>query len=247
MSSYDRVVTRYNNGITEVVDYENVIELGYTREKKIKHTISQISNVSFGRKKGKFSDFDDKNVQKNVFRATKKVRSLCNHYGHLLTKFYTLTYAFNISENDFSESNNLFKKFIMRVKHKYGSFEYLCVPELQKNGNIHYHMICSLPYIPVNEIQTIWSHGLVYITRIDSINNLGAYLSSYIEKDFGKSFPGKKHFFKSKGLVYPEPQKVFKGISEEYDKKNLVYSSTNFNVYCGRVETKIYNKNVEWT
>ena len=109
-TSYNRVVTTYNNGITEVVDYSNSIEVGFTKEKK--EVIKSNGRVKLGRIKGKKKGFNEKNVFINALRAKKKIRQLCNNNSDLLTKFITLTFAIDITENDIKLANSLFSKFI---------------------------------------------------------------------------------------------------------------------------------------
>lgn len=249
MPEYNRVVTRYRNGITEVKNYQYYQRYGYSvKKEKSKHKGLVTFKSDLGRKKGKKSDFNEVNVYKNCIRAKSKIRALCNENSHILTKFLTLTFAEECyTEEKIDEANKLFKKFIMRLSYKYGKVEYLCVPELTKIGRIHYHVLCNLPYIPTSVIQEIWKHGIVHITRIDDIRNVGAYLSSYVDKDFGKAFSGKKHFLKSRGIVYPISEKIDSELDNtEYNIKNCVYCSEYENSFCGTVDTNVYNNNFEW-
>lgn len=251
MPSYNRVVTRYQNGITEVVDYENTLEYGYTRCKQDNNSCKSNGRVKLGRVKDKKKDFKEHNIYKNSLRAQKKIRQLCNNNSPLLTKFITLTFALDIT--DISYANNLFKKFILRLNYHFKKnnndfkLEYLVVPELTKRGVIHYHMLCNLPYIDVEYLQNIWNYGIIYINKIEDINNVGAYISSYVEKDFGKALPGSKHFFKSSGVVYPVPEKIMSNEDTNiFDFDNLIYASKNENFYCGQVDTRIYDDNSLW-
>lgn len=246
-TSYNRVVTTYNNGITEVVDYSNSIEVGFTREKK--EVIKSYGRVKLGRIKGKKKGFNEKNVYINALRAKKKIRQLCNNNVDLLTKFITLTFAIDITETDIKLANSLFSKFIKRLEYSVNQkVEYLCVPELTQKGIIHYHMLCNIPYVDIKEIQKIWSHGIVYINKIEDINNVAGYISNYIDKDFGKTFCGVRHFFKSKGVVYPTSQKIDSSYDYNlYNDDNLVYVNIHENTYCGNVKIRVYNKNEKWS
>lgn len=248
MPEYNRVVTRYKNGITEVKTYQYYQRYGYSVEKersKMKGLVTFKNEL--GRKKNKKSDFQEINVFKNCMRAKSKIRSLCNENSYLLTKFLTLTFAGDFTEDKIDEANKIFKKFIQRLNYRYGKIEYLVVPELTKAGQIHYHMLCNLPYVDVVELQEVWKYGLIHITKIDDIRNVGAYLSSYVDKDFGKAFAGRKHFFKSKGVVYPISEKVDSDYDDtSYDITQCVYSSENENSFCGTIYTNVYDKNNEW-
>lgn len=251
MPEYNRVVTRYKNGITEVKTYQDYQRYGYTRKKeKPKHRglVTFKSEKQLGRKKGKTQDFQEVNVYKNVLRAKSKIRALCNENSHLLTKFLTLTFASDFTEDKINDANKILSNFLKRLSYKYKiKIEYLCVPELQKNGKIHFHLLCNLPFIDVVELQLIWGYGIVHITKIDDVRNLGAYLSSYVDKDFGKAFAGRKHFFKSKGVVYPISEKIDSDYDDtNYDITHCVYSSENDNAFCGTIYTNVYDANNEW-
>lgn len=245
---YNRVVTFYENGIVEVVDYSKNIEVGSVRQPK--ENIITNSRVKLGRVKGKTKNFNEDNVFKNCCRAKKKIRQLCNNNAHLLTKFLTLTFADqSITEDKIKLANSFYSKFIKRLEYYFNQkIEYLTVPELTKQGVIHYHMLCNIPYIDIDLLQDIWGFGKVYISRIENINNVGAYVSSYVDKDFGKALPGVRHFFKSKGVIYPTVKKIDSTKDcNLYNYDNLIYTSHNSNFYCGDVYTKIYDKNQKWS
>ena len=249
MSSYNRIVTRYENGITEVIDYEKTIDVGYKRQVEEVAKVRSNGRVKLGRVKGKKSGFKEENIFKNSVRAKKKIRSLCNNNAYILTKFITLTFADVFKEHDLLQANSIYSKFIKKLSYAVNQkIEYLTVPELTKEGNIHYHMLCNLPYVDIEKIQEIWGYGICYINKIEDILNVSAYISSYVDKDFGKTFAGSRHFLKSKGIVYPESLKIQREEdSNIYSIDNLVYKSFNNNFYCGDVVTKIYDKNSEWS
>lgn len=253
MSSYNRVVTRYKNGITEVIDYENILEVGYSRVSHHEEKFKSNGRVKLGRIKNKKSDFKHNNLVKNSYRAKKKITSLCNNNCDILDKFITLTFADTFYESDITNANYLFKKFINRlnysIKKSIENFklEYLVVPELTKAGAIHYHMLCNLPYVDIKKLQKIWNYGIIYINKIWEIENVAGYISSYVDKDFCFSLSGSKHFFKSSGIKYPTSQKIMSyDDKESYNIDNLTYTSVNYNSYCGDVYTRIYDNNSHW-
>lgn len=122
-------------------------------------------------------------------------------------KFLTLTFAENIK--DLSVANNEFKLFILRLGNKVYDrknrrcLKYLVIPEFQKRGAVHYHVIFfNLPYIPWETIRACWSHGDITINAIDEVDNIGAYVSKYLSKDLcDERLKGRKCYFKSKGLL----------------------------------------------
>lgn len=138
-------------------------------------------------------------AQFSINRTRTEIRRLVNANPQL-NKFMTLTFADNVT--DLATANYLFNKFILRISYKYSSFEYLAVPEFQKRGAVHYHVLCKLPFIEIPELQAIWAHGFIKLNRIDNVNNVGAYVCKYLSKDmFDERTFGKKKFFRSQTLT----------------------------------------------
>lgn len=123
--------------------------------------------------------------------------------------FITLTFAENVQ--DFDTANHEFKLFIMRLGNLVGGREsqnclkYVVVPEFQKRGAIHYHLIIfNMPYIPAKKIADIWRNGFIKVNSIDNVDNIGAYVCKYMGKDLDdERLRGKKSYFSSRGLLKP--------------------------------------------
>jgi hypothetical protein len=134
----------------------------------------------------------------SINRTRTEIRRLVNANPQL-NKFMTLTFADNIT--DLKTANYIFNKFIQRISYKYRSFEYLAVPEFQKRGAVHYHLLCTLPFVEISEVEAIWGQGFIKINRIDNVSNVGAYVCKYLSKDmFDERTFGKKKFFRSQTL-----------------------------------------------
>lgn len=139
--------------------------------------------------------------------------------------FMTLTFAENIQ--DFDTANHEFKLFIMRLGNLVGSrknqncLKYIVVPEFQKRGAIHYHVVFfNLRYIPAKTIHEIWRNGFIKINAIEQIDNVGAYICKYLGKDLDDDrLRGKKSYFSSRGLYKPIVVKL--DLATDKDKKIL--------------------------
>ena len=179
-------------------------------------------------------------------RARTSVRRLveCNPD---LNKFFTLTFAENVT--DFVVANECFRKFVMRLKYNYKSdLKYLVVPEFQKRGAIHFHVLCDLPYVPVNQLADLWGFGFCRINLIDSVTNVGLYVSKYIQKQFDdERLHTKKCFWGSRNLKRPvvidTPEVVDSLLSDcesqsAYFGRKVVYQTDMFGavlyqkIYC---------------
>jgi hypothetical protein len=126
----------------------------------------------------------------------------------LAPKFVTLTFRENITK--VSETNPLYTNFVKRLNYQlYGVkksiLQYVLVPEFQKRGAVHYHIVYfNLPRVDNHVLADIWSHGFVDIRNIDHLNNVGSYIAKYIGKDSADHrLIGQKHYFTSRGLKRP--------------------------------------------
>lgn len=97
-------------------------------------------------------------------------------------KWVTLTYAKNMQ--DTKKLYNDFKNFIRRFKEQYGHIEYIVAMEPQARGAWHCHCIILFdkvaPFIPNATIEKLWQQGFTKTTKLDNIDNIGAYLTAYL-------------------------------------------------------------------
>lgn len=183
-------------------------------------------------------------INANIYRTRNNVRRLSLANFDNGSKFVTFTFAQNIT--DVSEANQLWKKFIKRMRYKYGDFKYMAVIEFQKRGAVHYHVIWDLAYIKKSELSEIWSHGFVKINRIEHVDNVGAYIVKYMTKDLmDERFKGLKAYQCSKGLQRPL---VLRGeqVAELYrmyglEDKKTVFESSYTSEHHGTILYKEYN------
>lgn len=82
-----------------------------------------------------------------------------------------------------------FKRFTMRMRRRFPQASALWRKERQKRGAFHYHMLWfNLPYIPQDELQTIWTActqealSIVDIRLVKNKKAAMAYVSKYIAK-----------------------------------------------------------------
>lgn len=180
----------------------------------------------------------------NVRRTRKMLRRLINSNDDL-SKFLTLTYADNME--DLSSAFRDFNKFIKRLKYhcQVENLKFICVPEFQKRGAVHFHVLANLPYIEASELHSIWGHGFIRINKIDHITNVGAYVSKYLGKaNFDERFFRKKKFVRSTNLN--QPVVVDNSDIDEYvaffvsNNLHLTYESTFDTKWLGEIQYKQY-------
>lgn len=99
-------------------------------------------------------------------------------------KWVTLTYAKNMQ--DTKKLYNDFKRFITRFKRKFKEYkiEYIVACEPQARGAWHMHLIIIFdrvaPFISNATIEVLWEQGFTKTTKLDNIDNIGAYLTAYL-------------------------------------------------------------------
>lgn len=136
-----------------------------------------------------YQHIENRSESYNSLRQTfKKIRYLINNNftGKPNELFVTLTYAENMTDTKrlYTDMN----KFIKRLKYKYkesSDIDYLSVVEPQGRGAWHIHVLLrfnalSSVFVPSHELAGLWGHGFIKIERIQSVDNIGAYLSAYL-------------------------------------------------------------------
>jgi hypothetical protein len=156
-------------------------------------------------------------------RARNHVRRLIPaNAGHWLddylepipVQFGTLTFKENIT--DLKTANHEFTDFIKRLNYelfetKLSRLRYIAVPEFQKRGAVHFHIVFfNLPeHVAKSErrnrrIANTWGNGFVDFKPVNDIEHAANYISKYMAKNFDEPrLDGKKKYFCSKGLKRP--------------------------------------------
>jgi hypothetical protein len=187
----------------------------------------------------------------NIYRAKSQCKRTINanaSRGRFEDKFVTLTYAEEVEDLDRARSD--YVRFIKRLGYRLNiNVRYVAVPQIQrerelKTGKkvIHYHVyFFGLPFVAKEDLAAIWGQGFVRINAIDNVENVGSYVTNYMEKDFtDEEFIGRRRYYCSRGLVKPEEMKAESiakimdrmGICEEFKTFELTYIN---NPYVGAV------------
>lgn len=184
---------------------------------KKKHNIKNIDTDTLS-KKANLNKYKSINII-NAIRSNNSIQCLARANSNSWNTFITLTFADNIT--DISFANKKFNQFISNVRKLKSDFKYLAVPEFQKRGAVHYHLLSNLNYddgviIPQKnkkgkalKIDTLydikcWSFGFC---RVDFINKnykkIFSYLTKYMTKDIDDRLFSKKRYLFSHNLNRP--------------------------------------------
>jgi hypothetical protein len=155
-----------------------------------------------------------------------------------LNAFVTLTFKDNIT--DLREANSVFKSFIKRLKRQVKDLRYLAVPEFQKRGAVHYHVLVNFE-MRNEELADIWGQGFVMINKIKHISRLGIYVSKYIGKDlFDLRYFGMRKILSSRNLAKPiivTIGKTIKVFMDTFrDKLEILKEKVYYSDWLGKIE-----------
>ena len=127
------------------------------------------------------------NRSENKFQVAQSLKRLREYINTNVTdvnkcKWITLTYSENMTYPK-SLYNDL-KNFIKKFRRHFGHIEYILACEPQGRGAWHCHCLFffdkKAPYIPNKIIENLWGHGFTKTTKLDNIDNVGAYLTAYL-------------------------------------------------------------------
>ena len=183
-----------SSALVSVTEMGNVTEIRYMSRRNRKQTIQLLENrryleLSTGEiKECKQKDkrIDRINSLQHSFRILRNLIN-ANVVNARNCQWITLTYAENMQDNkqlytDFEKFHKRYKYYMKKKGVK--SLEYISVVEPQGRGAWHIHLIYIFeskpPFVPNEELRTIWGQGFVHIQSLNNVDNVGAYLTAYL-------------------------------------------------------------------
>ena len=192
---------------------------------------------------------------KNILRAKFNLQRLVKANEYIFKTFITLTYAENIK--DIKEANKNFNNWLTNIrKRKNKDFAFVCVPEYQKRGAVHYHLLTN---IDINDTSVIipqkirtkkteklkhlydvvyWEKGYSQVSSLSDVENVVAYITKYMTKDIDNRLFGSRKYHYSRNLIRPKESilDISNNTDFEYLKKltsesELVFSNNYKNTY----------------
>lgn len=154
----------------------------------------------------------------------KKKYEIFKNNNIIKTNIYELIYAIE-NYSSIEKANKTFNVWRTNFKLRYKKdFKYICVPEFQKNGTIHYHLLTNIQYDDfklLNEeemniykkgkrksgwlkFRTLksWKYGFSNVQDMKNMNVVG-YLTKYMTKDIDNRLFGYRRYFYSRDLIKP--------------------------------------------
>lgn len=226
--NYNTKIIMCSNGYLEIKKYNKLLTRakdGFEQETKrlfVNNTMTK-KNTS-----GTISNY-------NLSRTRNTLIGYACENEDVFTSFITLTLSDNTSHklsteidiNDIGQANKLFNIWRTQIKRIYPNFAYICVPEYQKRGAIHYHLLTNLrcgieiPKLKLKKTYNTekqkyyeleyynipyWNYGfsMAYdINTTDDNFNIALYITKYLYKDIDNRLFGHQKIMKSNNLRKP--------------------------------------------
>lgn len=139
-------IKNYNIKVIDMQDYKQIylfpIKKTYHEKKTKKDYLNDLDLFNNELNIRKQFNSNDKPLFKNIIRSKIKLQRLVKCNEKDFKTFITLTFNQNIT--DLSQAYKIFRKFIIRTSKLQKDFKWVCVPEFQKSGRVHYHLITNI-------------------------------------------------------------------------------------------------------
>lgn len=224
---YNTKIIMCSNGYVEIKKYNKTLERkkdGYEQENQPKFKINKSNKNTSGVIESR-----------NLSRTRNTLIAYASENEEKFKSFITLTLSDNenceksteIDITDIGQANKLFSIWRTQIQRKCPDFSYICVPEFQNRGAVHYHLLtnlrCGIEIPAQKPLQTYntekkryynieyynipyWNYG--YSTAFDITNtddnfNLALYIIKYLYKDIDNRLFGRQKLMKSNNLRKP--------------------------------------------
>lgn len=270
ISKYEDVERRiiYDVKIIHCGDTYQIYKFDKTRSKENKRDRDILPKVSI-------KDIDTDNLYKpdrveevkpillsNAIRSNLNCQRIAKANRDNWESFITLTFKENIT--DIVYANKIFNAWVSNVRKLKKDFKYIAVPEFQKRGAVHYHILSNLGkentniIIPQKErtektkdLTTLfdvkyWSRGFA---RVDFIKGdykkIYSYICKYMTKDIDDKLFGKHRYFNSQNLN--KPREEFLDLFNERDLKHFNDIINNSSIdYSSQYKDIYTDSNIEF-
>ena len=237
------------NGYCQLYTFSNdkIINIEKKENKQIKMDIS-VLDTDLLKKLDNNSNIENEIELKNIIRSKLQCQRIAKCNSDIWETFITLTFSDNIT--DIKIANKEFNKFISKVKRVNKDLKYICVPEFQKRGAVHYHLLTN---ININNKKLIyrqidnpkfshvkyWNNGFDKIENIKGdIKKIIGYISKYMTKDIDNRLFGKHRYMYSQNLNKPvisyldlSNEKHIDFLNKILNNKSLIYSNEYINEF----------------
>ena len=253
----------YNVKIIDLGKYKQIYFFKNLKIKKDKNKENMEEDYLFKKENIKRKKEEKVIEFKNVMRSTFKCQRLIKANEEEFKTFITLTFEENLT--DIEQSNKIWKNFRDSIKmylKRYNKknntnreFKFVCVPEFQKRGAVHYHFLCNLDIkndsdliIPQKNKRNCfdikyWKKGYSSVFSMKDINVVG-YLTKYMTKDIDNRLFGKRRYLNSTNLK--QPVEGYLNANDSQELLRCLVSLNGFEVKYKNTYCDIFGEEIEF-
>lgn len=185
---------------------------------------------------------------RNIIRSKLSCQRLAKANSKIWETFITLTIAEN--EQNIENANKMLHSFTVQIRRIKKDFAYIAIPEFQKRGAIHYHLLTN---ISIDDDKLIysqednpkfkhikyWNKGFTSIEPLKGdIKKVVGYISKYMTKDIDDRLFGHRRYLYSQNLATPKESYINSDSEQDYNfftkkiqDKKLIYENVYINPY----------------
>lgn len=245
---------RFNAYDFKIVRCGDYIQFYYYADRKVKDNIKNLDTEDLKKDNSIIEDFvydieQEENQEENsipgiepnkisdrsIIRTKLNCQRLAKSNASEWKSFITLTYSENMQ--DIKKAKKDLEYFIKNIKKIKSDFKYIAIPEFQKRGAIHFHLLSNLDLQDNNIIikqksnkkyydVKYWNKGFTSFELLKGdIKKIIGYISKYMTKECDNRLFSIRRFTSSQNLVKPQEEYINVLNQTELDYfKNLLES-----------------------
>lgn len=223
MSAYNVRVIEYPNGEIQVRHYGTPLE-----RKEVDYYEEELDfdlNPFTGIKTREVENLEELNVrcaapEENERRSYNRTKNKIHDYSRCVKweKFITLTFnGDKVDRYNFDECSRIARKWLNNQRRNAPQLQYLLVPELHKDGAIHFHgLLANTGKMKFKDSgkrtkdkriiynMSAWTSGFTTAVDVYNTHGVSKYIGKYITKELCGLTKGKNRYFVSSNMPTPK-------------------------------------------
>lgn len=222
MGAYNVKVIEYSNGGIQVRRYSRPLKRkepnDYEEELVIGENVDPFTLCKF-REIDSFDELDKKShasKEDNELRSFNRTKQKIYEYSRSAKweKFITITFnPDKVDRFNYGECSRIVRQWLHNQRRNAPDLQYLFVPELHKDGAIHFHGLLAntgnIKFVDSGKRTSTkqiiynmksWTYGFTTSTDVTNIHSVSKYIGKYITKELCAVSTGQQRYFVSQNL-----------------------------------------------
>lgn len=247
MGVYNARLIEYPNGEKQLRRYSSPLERKMPNDYEEERIIDGYErNVFDGKMSRVVDDFDDiicnhATQEENDRRSFNRTKNKIYEYARSVAWEYFITLTFNkekVDRYNFDECSRIARKWLNNQRRNAPDLQYLLVPELHKDGAIHFHgLLANTGNMKFKDSgkrtkdkqiiynMSAWANGFTTAIKVYNTHGVCKYIGKYITKELCGLTKGKNRYFVSSNLPTPKISTFL--VSDDDDFNDLLETLCN--------------------